>query len=265
MKKMKHSKRPFKLAAHYAHRGYHDKPAIPENSMASFRRAVEYGLPSEFDVHLIADGSLVIFHDDDLERQTGVKGSIEAYDITNLRKLRLEGTDEVIPTFDEVLELYEDTGLPLLIELKCVKGNHKTLAKAVAERLDRYKGEYVIESFDPRALIEYRKLRPDVIRGQLSQNFFKNSEGLPFYQVILLTNLMLNMLTKPDFIAYKFADRKNPVLRSLISKKSYDEVSWTIKSADEYRTAIRDGSVPVFEQISPGELKKLLGEKGKED
>ena len=225
--------------------------------MAAFRRAVEYGLPSEFDVHLIADGSLVIFHDDDLERQTGVRGSIESYDISNLRKLRLEGTDEVIPTFDEVLELYEDTGLPLLIELKCVKGNHKALARAVADRLDRYKGEYVIESFDPRALIEYRKLRPDVIRGQLSQNFFKNSEGLPFYQVVLLTNLMLNRLTKPDFIAYKFEDRNNNVLRSLISRKGYDEVSWTIKSVDEFRTALKGGSVPVFEQITPEELKKL--------
>ena len=262
---MKHSKRPFKLAAHYAHRGYHNKPEIPENSMAAFRRAVEYGLPSEFDVHLIADGSLVIFHDEDLERQTGVKGSIEAYDITNLRKLRLEGTDEVIPTFDEVLDLYEGTGLPLLIELKCVKGNHRALAKAVAERLDRYTGEYVIESFDPRVLIEYRKLRPEVIRGQLSQNFFKSREGLPFYQVVMLTNLMLNRLTKPDFIAYKFADRKNPVLRSIIGRQGYDEVSWTIKSADEFRTALRDGNVPVFEQITPEELKELTRGGGKED
>ncbi len=233
--------------------------------MAAFRRAVEYGLPSEFDVHLIADGSLVIFHDEDLERQTGVKGSIEAYDITNLRKLRLEGTDEMIPTFDEVLDLYEGTGLPLLIELKCVKGNHRALAKAVAERLDSYTGEYVIESFDPRVLIEYRKLRPEVIRGQLSQNFFKSREGLPFYQVVMLTNLMLNRLTKPDFIAYKFADRKNPVLRSIIGRQGYDEVSWTIKSADEFRTALRDGSVPVFEQITPEELKELIRGGGKED
>ena len=109
--------RTFKLPVCYAHRGYYDKPGIPENSLAAFCRAVEYGLPSEFDVHIIADGSLVVFHDDDLERMTGVKGSIEAYDITNLRKLRLEGTDEMIPTFDEVLEVYEDSGLPLLIEL----------------------------------------------------------------------------------------------------------------------------------------------------
>ena len=151
------------------------------------------------------------------------------------------------------------------VALKCVKGNHRALAKAVAERLDRYTGEYVIESFDPRVLIEYRKLRPEVIRGQLSQNFFKSREGLPFYQVVMLTNLMLNRLTKPDFIAYKFADRKNPVLRSIIGRQGYDEVSWTIKSADEFRTALRDGNVPVFEQITPEELKELTRGGGKED
>ena len=255
---MKRQKRQFRLAEHYAHRGYHDKPAIPENSLAAFRRAIEYGLPSEFDVHLIADGSLVVFHDDDLERETGVKGSIEAYDITNLRKLRLEGTDELIPTFDEVLDLYENTGLPLLIELKCVKGNHRELARAVAGRLDRYKGEYVVESFDPRAVNEYRKLRPEVIRGQLSQNFFRKSEGLPFYQIILLTNLMLNRITKPDFIAYKFSDRDTPALRRVIGRQGYPEVSWTIQNAEDYRAAIKGGSIPVFEQIRPEELKELI-------
>ena len=258
-------KRPYKLAPYYAHRGYHDKPHIPENSMAAFRRAVEHGLPSEFDVHMIADGSLVVFHDDDLRRETGVEGSIEAYSIGELRKLRLEGTDEKIPLFDEVLDLYEDTGLPLLIELKCVKGNHRALAKAVAERLDRYTGEYVIESFDPRALMAYRKLRPHITRGQLAQNFFRSRQGLPYYQVVMLTNLMLNWLARPDFIAYKYADRRNHALRSMVDKKGFREVSWTIRKADDLRTILKAGGIPVFEKIAPGELMKILHEEGKED
>ena len=190
------SRREIKLAKHYAHRGYHDKPQIPENSMAAFRRAVEYGLGSEFDVHLIADGSLVIFHDEQLERQTGVKGEIEDYDITNLRKLRLEGTDEMIPTFDEVLDLYEDTGLPLLIELKSARGNYTKLAEAVCKRLDSYKGEFVLESFDPRAVLAVKKFRPDFVRGQLVQDFFVTPEKLHMYQVVMLTYLMFNKLTK---------------------------------------------------------------------
>jgi hypothetical protein len=114
-------------------------------------------------------------------------------------------------------------------------------------------------------LLEYRKLRPEVIRGQLSQNFFKSREGLPFYQVVMLTNLMLNRLTKPDFIAYKFADRNNRVLKSLTGRKGYREVSWTIQTADAFRTALKEGSVPVFENITPEELKSILHEEGKED
>lgn len=246
--------RAVKLAKHYAHRGYHDKPRIPENSMAAFRRAVEHGFPSEFDVHLIADGSLVIFHDESLERQTGVSGKIEDYDIVNLSKLRLEGTDEHIPTFDEVLDLYEHTGLPLLIELKVERGNYRKLTEAVCKRLDSYTGEYVIESFDPRALMVLRRIRPDVIRGQLSQDFIKRREGLPYYRAVLLTNLAFNKIVKPDFIAYRFSDRMVPALSRAAKRKGIAEAMWTITDPEDYRTAVREGCVPVFEQFDPDEI-----------
>ena len=246
------------LAPMYAHRGYHDKPAIPENSMAAFRRAIKFGLPTEIDVHLIADGSLVVFHDDDLERETGVKGIIEDYDLSNLRKLRLEGTDEVIPTFDEVLDLYEDTGLALLIELKVNRGNYRELSRAVAKRLDSYKGPFAVQSFDPRVLVEFKKIRPDVVRGQLAKDFRKSTEGLPFYQIPILTDLMFNALSKPDFISYKFRDRDNRALRRSVDKKGTPEASWTIRTAKAFRAAERAGCIPIFEKIDPEELKELL-------
>ena len=243
----------------YAHRGYHDKPEIPENSMAAFRRAIRYGMPTEIDVHLIADGSLVIFHDEELERETGVKGIIEDYDITNLSKLRLEGTDELIPTFDEVLELYEGTGLPLLIELKVNRGNYAALTRAVAERLDRYDGPFALQSFDPRVLLELKKIRPHFTRGQLSQDFRKKKEGLPFYQIPFLTNMALNRLTKPDFISYKFKDRSNRTLRRGVDKKGMTEASWTIRSPKALKAAVNAGCIPIFEKIEPEDLKEILG------
>lgn len=247
------------LADKYAHRGYHNKPEIPENSMAAFRRAIEFGLASEIDVHLLADGELAVFHDDDLERETGVKGLIEGYDLSNLRKLRLEGTDEVIPTFDEVLDLYEDTGLALLIELKVVKGNYRALSKAVAERLDSYRGRFAVQSFDPRVLMEFRKIRPGFQRGQLAKDFRKETEGLPFYQTAALTNLLFNMLSKPDFISYKFHDRNNRRLRRSIDKKGMTEASWTIRSPKALKEALREGCIPIFENISPEDLKEITG------
>ncbi len=244
----------FGLASRYAHRGYHDKPQIPENSIPAFKRAIEHGFPSEFDVHLIADGSLVVFHDEALKRETGVKGQIEEYDIINLRKLRLEGTDEVIPTFDEVLDLYEDTGLPLLIELKATGGNHEALARAVCERLDSYRGEFVIESFDPRALLAVKKFRPDITRGQLVQNFMRNPEFLPKTQSFLLTNLAMNPLVKPDFMAYKFSDREDKVFRRAVRNGRRGEAVWTIRSPEDYRKATAAGCSPIFEKFNPDEI-----------
>ena len=162
----------------YAHRGYHDKPVIPENSLPAFRRAIERGFGAELDVHLLKDGTLAVFHDSDLRRCANVEGEIEDLTLDELKQLRLEGTDEQIPTFDEVLALFEHA-TPLIIELKTARGNHKALAKAVCERLDSYQGEFCIESFDPFALIDVKKFRPAICRGQLSMNFEKDKSGLP--------------------------------------------------------------------------------------
>ena len=61
----------------YAHRGYHDKPRIPENSMAAFRRAIENGYGAELDVHLMKDGRLAVIHDASLKRTAGADVLVE--------------------------------------------------------------------------------------------------------------------------------------------------------------------------------------------
>ena len=62
----------------FAHRGWHigDLDGL-ENSLAAFRRAVEEGYTHlETDVHATADGQLVAFHDDVLDRVTNARGAI---------------------------------------------------------------------------------------------------------------------------------------------------------------------------------------------
>ena len=61
----------------YAHRGYHDKPRIPENSLPAFRRAVQCGFGAELDVHLMKDGHLAVIHDASLRRTAGADVEIE--------------------------------------------------------------------------------------------------------------------------------------------------------------------------------------------
>lgn len=234
----------------YAHRGYHDKPTIPENSMPAFRRAIEHGWGAELDVHLLRDGTLAVFHDSDLKRCANVEGQIEDLDLEGLRKLRLEGTDEQVPLLDDVLALFEGKQ-PLIIELKTAKGNHRALAEAVCRRLDSYKGDFCIESFDPLAVADVRKLRPGICRGQLSMNFLKEPSGLPWYQRFLMTNVLLNWYTRPDFLAYQFSDRDNFCLDLARRVWGVQEVSWTIRSKEDLLACEKFGSIGIFEKFDP--------------
>ena len=234
----------------YAHRGFHDKPPIPENSLPAFRRAIGHGFGAELDVHLLKDGTLAVFHDSALRRCANVDGNIEDLTYSELKQLRLEGTQEQIPTFDEVLALFEHA-TPLIIELKTANGNHKALAKAVCERLDSYTGEYCIESFDPFALIAVKKLRPEICRGQLSMRFEKESSGLSWIKRFIAGNLLENFLTVPDFIAYQFSDRKNYCLRQCIRVWGAQEVNWTIRSKADLLACEKDDGIAIFECFDP--------------
>ena len=60
-----------------AHRGVHDNKEIPENSMKAFKLALDKKYNIEFDIHVTKDEKLVIFHDDNLARMTGVDKNIE--------------------------------------------------------------------------------------------------------------------------------------------------------------------------------------------
>ena len=234
----------------YAHRGFHDKPQIPENSLPAFRRAIARGFGAELDVHLLKDGTLAVFHDSDLKRCAAVDGQIEDLTLTELKQLRLEGTQEQIPTFDEVLALFADA-TPLIIELKTARGNHMALAKAVCERLDSYPGAFCIESFDPFALIAVKKLRPEICRGQLSMNYEKEKSGLPWYKRFIAGNLLLNFLTVPDFIAYKFEDRSSLCMNLCVRVWGAQEVSWTIRSKEDLQACEAAGNIPIFECFDP--------------
>lgn len=235
----------------YAHRGLHcSADSVPENSLAAFRRAIRHGYGAELDVHLLRDGTLAVFHDSDLKRCANVEGQIEDLDLEGLRKLRLEGTDEQVPLFDDVLALFEGKQ-PLIIELKTAKGNHRALAEAVCRRLDSYKGDFCIESFDPFAVADVRKLRPGICRGQLSMNFLKEPSGLPWYQRFLMTNVLLNWYTQPDFLAYQFSDRDNFCLDLARRVWGVQEVSWTIRSKEDLLACEKFGSIGIFEKFDP--------------
>ncbi len=233
-----------------AHRGLHDKPHIPENSIPAFKKAVEKGYGIELDLHLLADGGLAVFHDNTLARTTGAEGKVKNLTLEELKNYHLEGTENTIPSFDEVLNLI-DGKVPLIIELKA-ESNSAELCKATLAALEGYKGAFVIESFDPRPLMWLKNNRPEITRGQLSQNFVKEPSDLSLPLRLVLTSMVLNFLTKPDFIAYNFAHRNNIFNNICLKLWRLQPVVWTIKNERDHNTATAEGAISIFEQFEPG-------------
>lgn len=233
----------------YAHRGLHDEER-PENSLAAFQAALEQGYGIELDVHLLKDGTLAIMHDSSLKRTTGRDGIIEDLTREELSSYYLNGTDQTIPTFQQVLTMFADKA-PIIIELKTHGGNAAALTKEVCQVLADYRGAYCIESFDPRVVYALKKQAPHIIRGQLAENSLKRDKNYPWIVRFLCTFLLTNVLTCPDFIAYRFEDRKN--LSCTLCRKLWgiQGVAWTIRTPEEHTCAVSQGWLSIFENFLP--------------
>lgn len=235
----------------YAHRGLHSKPQIPENSMAAFRAALEHGYGIEFDLHLLKDGNLAVIHDSSLKRTTGVEGRVEDLATEDLANYRLEGTEEVIPTFRQLLDLYAGKA-PLVIELKPVGNNHEALVDAAVAAMAGYEGPWCMESFDPRCIMVLKRKYPHIIRGQLSEDFPRNDPNMNGALAFVLKHCLMNFLTVPDFIAYRFDQRWcTPTTRLCLGLWKAQGVTWTLRKAEEHPVAVQEGWLPIFENYIP--------------
>lgn len=224
-------------SVNYAHRGLHSATRA-ENSMSAFRAAVDAGYGIELDVRLSSDGEVVVFHDSTLERVTDGEGRVDSKTLSELRTLRLLGTDDTVPTFREVLNLV-DGRVPLLVEIKEDPFKYCVTEKC-AEILKEYKGEFIVESFNPFALWKFKKLMPKVLRGVLSDNFCEKPEyRKPMYWCLQM--FMLNFLAAPDFIA--FNHKKSNALGLRIQKFIFRPTlfAWTVKSREDEERAKRFG------------------------
>ena len=232
----------------YAHRGLHDG-GKPENSMAAFRAALENGYGIELDIHLMKDGNLAVIHDRDPLRVTGRAGDITTLTTRELADYHLGGTEETIPTFRQVLELYAGKA-PLIIELKA-DGNAQALVDTAVKAMEGYDGPYCMESFDPRCVYVLKKKYPHIVRGQLTEDYFHSRSKLPAPLKWALKHQVLNFLTMPDFVAYKYRDL-NTISNILVRKFwGVAGVAWTLQTQEEFDDAVQNGWIPIFENFKP--------------
>lgn len=241
------------MQRYVAHRGLFDNESdSPENTLAAFRRAIEAGYGIELDVQLTKDGKMVVFHDGSLRRMTGVDRRLADCTYEELLSLPVGRSDERIPLLDDVLALVNGK-VPLIIEIKAEDDFYPVTAE-IAKRMADYAGEYCVESFHPFALLWYKTNRPDVLRGQLAENFFRDGETkLSFFKKFALTNLLLNAFTKPDFVAYRHQDADGLAFR--MNRFLYRAVTaaWTVKNQEELDGAKRAFDVMIFDSFLPEE------------
>lgn len=240
----------------FAHRGLHDSTnGIPENSLAAFVRAVEAGYGIELDVQLSSDGVPVVFHDASLSRMCAIDRRVDSLTLAQLKSHCLAGTKEQIPTFSEVLSLIAGR-VPLLVEIKMDRLDLRIPA-AVDRLLSAYSGDYCIESFHPLALWWYRRHRPGVLRGQLSTHF--NAENHTWSPLqFLLGKMVLNAVSRPDFISYRWHFRRDPSLFLCRRLFKAHAAGWVIRSEKEMEMCRDYFDMYIFEGFLPAKRRCLF-------
>lgn len=113
-----------------------------------------------------------------------------------------------------------------------------------------YKGAYCIESFQPQAIWWYKKYRSQVIRGQLACRL-NDGKGKFSLRKWAATYLLVNFVTKPDFIAYDHRYAENISRRLCRNIHNSLSVAWTIRSQEELEKARGRFDLFIFEGFIP--------------
>jgi glycerophosphoryl diester phosphodiesterase len=199
-----------------AHRGVHYN--YIENTLSAFRMAMLKKYIIELDIHLTKDNKVVVFHDDNIKRITGVNKEIKESTYEELNNIMN------IPTLDEVLNLVNGE-VPIIIEFKSSQKVGK-LEKEACKLLDNYKGDFAVQSFNPLSILWFKLNRNNYVRGFLVSSISKNSILINFYLNTLICFL------SPDYIAINLKYLKSREIKKL--RNIYLIIGYTVNSKEKY-------------------------------
>jgi glycerophosphoryl diester phosphodiesterase len=159
-----------------AHRGASGH--APENTLASFRKAVELGARFiETDLQLSRDARFVAIHDDTLERTTNGHGSVHDFTLADLRQFDAgswfgsEFAGEKLPTIEEILHFAREHDVVFYLELKPGEtwGSEHALVGSLRDAGEA--ARVIVLSFDGSTLAAVRRLEPNVMTGLLMDSY----------------------------------------------------------------------------------------------
>lgn len=161
----------------FAHRGF--SGYYPENTMLAFKKAIEIGVDGiELDVQLTKDNTIVIIHDETIDRTTNGNGLVNSYTYDELKKFDASfnfnnfGFNR-IPTLEEYFLLVKDLDIITNIELKTSVYEYLGIEDSVLELIKKYKLEdkVIISSFNHFSILRMKKLSPQIKCGFLSEDW----------------------------------------------------------------------------------------------
>lgn len=171
----------------------------PENTIEAFQKAILMHADAlEFDVHLSADGEIIVIHDESVDRTTSGKGIVKQMNLSELQLLKIENR-LAIPTLAQVFDLSET--LLMNVELK-----GENTAKPVAELIEKYVSDknrrysqFLVSSFDWTALQYLREKYPEIPLGVLTHTdidlaigfakFIKAETLHPYFNLLSAENI----------------------------------------------------------------------------
>ena len=162
-----------------------------------FKAAVNHGYAIELDVHLSKDGKVVIHHDSNIKKLTGVDLDINHATYQQIKKHKILDSQEHSPTLNKVLDLV-DGQVPVYIEIKNYD-QPGSLESQVKKIVDHYNGDVAVISFNPLVIDWFKTNAPYILVGQTSTD---NSDMSKTLRAFLENKKILNYKSDTDFVIY---------------------------------------------------------------
>ncbi|QSW90921.1 glycerophosphodiester phosphodiesterase [Flavobacterium endoglycinae] len=201
-----------------AHRGA--KAYEPENTLQAFQKALDLHSDGiELDVHLSADGHIIVIHDETIDRTTNGKGLVNTFSLSELKSFLIDEKYQ-IPTLNEVFDLVDKKCL-INIELKGL-GTAPKVVRLIEEYISEKKWNYnnfIISSFEWNMLQETSILNPNIPIGVLTEENVETA--LAFAESIKAKAI------NPDF---QLLNKENV---QQIQEKGFLVFPWTVNSEED--------------------------------
>jgi len=201
-----------------AHRGA--KGYEPENTLKAFQKALDLNADGiELDVHLSADGHIIVIHDETIDRTTNGKGFVNTLSLTELKSFLIANQLE-IPTLIEVFDLVDKKCL-INIELKGL-GTSSKVVQLIEEYISEKNWNYdhfIVSSFDWDLLQETSNLNSNIPIGVLTEENLDTA--LAFAEKIKARAI------HPDYQLLNAENTKE------IQKKGFFVLPWTVDSEED--------------------------------